>query len=204
LARILLVRHAQIKLNNDDRFWSKTDLTLNDYGEWQAAKLRDRLAAETIDAVYTSTLSRARRTTEIIASGHDCMITACAEIDEVNFGFIEGLTYDEIKQLHPDLAGILSGFGTIIQFPGGESFKDLNERVKTFVERLAGHQPDETVLVVSHGGPLPLIICHLLAIGAEHWRKIWLELASLSIVHTYPEGARLSLLNDTSHLKTQE
>ena len=202
MARILLVRHAQTKLNKDDRFWGKTDLTLSDYGEWQAAKLRDRLAEETIDAVYTSTLSRARQTAEIITSGHDCTTTACDEIDEVNFGFIEGLTYDEIKQQHPDLAEKLSGFGTIVRFPGGETFNDLNERVKLFVEKLAGHQPDETVLIVSHGGPLPLIICHLLAIGTEHWRKIWLELASLSIINTYSEGTRISLLNDTSHLKT--
>ena len=112
MARILLVRHAQTKLNKDDRFWGKTDLTLSDYGEWQAAKLRDRLAEETIDAVYTSTLSRARQTAEIITSGHDCTTTACDEIDEVNFGFIEGLTYDEIKQQHPDLAEKLT---TILQ-----------------------------------------------------------------------------------------
>jgi len=196
-----MVRHAQTKLHKDDRFWGKTDISLSDFGIWQAEKLHKRLAEENIAAAYTSSLSRARHTAEIIVSGNNCSVTVCEEINEINFGFIEGLTYDEIKRLHPDLAETLSGFGTIAQFPGGESFKDLNKRVKAFVESLGNHKPDETVLIVSHGGPLPLIICHLLAIGAEHWRKIWLETASLSIIHTYPRGARLSLLNDVSHLK---
>lgn len=201
MARILLVRHAQTKLHKDDRFWGKTDVTLSDFGVWQAEKLRDRLVEEKIAAVYASALSRAQHTAEIITQGRKCNITICEEINEINFGFIEGLTYDEIKLLHPELAETLSGFGTLAKFPGGESFEGLNSRVKIFVEKLGNHQPNETVLVVSHGGPLPLMICHLLGIGAEHWRKIWLETTSLSIVNTYPQGARLSLLNDVSHLK---
>ena len=202
MAKILLVRHAQTKSHQDDRFWGKTDVTLSDSGVWQAEKLRDRLAEEKITAVYTSTLSRARHSAEIIASVHKCRLTTHEELNEIDFGFIEGLTFEEIKRLHPELAEVLSGFGTVAEFPGGESYADLDKRVRTFQGKLTDHQPKDTVLIVSHGGSLPLLICHLLGIGAEHWRKIWLELASLSIIHTYPRGTRLSLLNDTSHLKS--
>jgi alpha-ribazole phosphatase len=202
LAKILLVRHAQIKLDEkDDRFWGATDIPLSDPGIRQAEKLRDRLAEENIDVIYTSNLSRSRDTAGIIASVHKCKIAVREEINEVNFGFIEGLTYGEIQDLYPDLADVLSDFGTIVRFPGGESFEDLDKRVKTFVNSLDSHHTENTVLIVSHGGPLPLIICHLLEIGTEHWRKIWLEPASLSIIYSFPHGARLNLLNDISHLK---
>ena len=205
MSKIYLVRHARIKLDdNDDRFWSMTDIPLSGLGIIQAEKLRDRLSEEKIGTVYSSSLSRAQQTAEIIASMHNCPVTTNEELNEVNFGFIEGLTYREIQDLHPDLAETLSGFGTIDRFPGGESFEDLNNRVKAFVDSLKNHQPEDTILVVSHGGPLPLMICHLLDIGAEHWRKIWLEPASLSIVTTYPGGTRLSLLNDVSHLNQLE
>ncbi|GAI13669.1 unnamed protein product [marine sediment metagenome] len=47
------------------------------------------------------------------------------------------------------------------------------------------------------------MVCNLLGIGLEHWRQMRLDLASVSIVETYPQGAILSLLNDTSHLELQ-
>jgi alpha-ribazole phosphatase len=56
--------------------------------------------------------------------------------------------------------------------------------------------------VVAHGGPLRLMICSLMGIGIKHWLHIRIDLASLSIMETYPEGTILTLLNDTSHLKS--
>ena len=200
MVKLLLVRHAQTQLHQDGRFWGSTDITLSDIGELQAEKLRDRLADEKINAVYTSTLSRARSTTDIITSRRKNKITICEELNECDFGYIEGLTFDEIQRRHPELAEELQNRKTV-SFPGGESLEDLDKRVRGFLDCLSKHKDKETVLIVSHGGPLPLLICHLLGIGAEHWLQLRVEHASLSIVETYPQGAVLTLLNDTSHLK---
>lgn len=200
MSKLLLVRHGQTKLHKADRFWGSTDVTLSDIGIKQAEQLRERLAREKITAVYTSTLSRARSTAETIASRHKTKITACEELRECNFGYIEGLTFGEIQRLHPELAEELLNWKTVA-FPGGESLEDLDKRVVSFLDRLNKHKEKETVLVVAHGGPLRLIICHLLGLGPEHWLQLRVELASLSIVETYPQGAILTLLNDTAHLK---
>jgi len=200
LVKLLLVRHAQTILHHDNRFWGSTDIALSDIGIRQAEQLRDRLTDEKITAVYTSTLSRARSTTDIITSRRKTKITTCEELNECNFGYIEGLTFDEIKRRHPELAEELQSWKTV-SFPGGESLEDLDKRVRSFLDRLGKHKEKETVLIVSHGGPLPLLICNLLGIGAEHWLQLRIEHASLSIVQTYPQGAVLTLLNDTSHLK---
>lgn len=200
MSKLLLVRHGQTKLHKADRFWGSTDVTLSDIGIKQAEQLRERLAREKITAVYTSTLSRARSTAETIASRHKTKITACEELRECNFGYIEGLTFGEIQRLHPELAEELLNWKTVA-FPGGESLEDLDKRVVSFLDRLNKHKEKETVLVVAHGGPLRLIICHLLGLGPEHWLQLRVELASLSIMETYPQGAILTLLNDTAHLK---
>jgi len=200
MSRLLLVRHGRTKLHQADRFWGSTDIALSDIGIWQAEKLRDRLAGEKINAVYSSNLSRAHATAEIIASRHQLNITACDELNECNFGYIEGLTFGEIQRLHPELAEELLNWKTVA-FPGGESLTDLDKRVGSFLDQLNKHKEKETVLVVAHGGPLQIMICHLLGIAVKHWRQIRLYLASLSIVETYPQGAILSLLNDVSHLK---
>lgn len=201
MARLLLVRHGQTKLHQADRFWGSTDIALSETGIKQSEQLRDRLAKEKISAVYTSTLSRARVTADIIVARRKVNVTACKELNECNFGYIEGLTFDEIQRLHPELAEELLEWKTV-SFPGGESWEELEGRVSSFLERLDRHKEKETVLIVTHGGPSRLIICNLLGVGTNHWLKLRIEQASLSIVETYPKGNILTLLNDTSHLKT--
>jgi alpha-ribazole phosphatase len=204
LSRLLLVRHGNTKLNNAKRFWGQTDVELNADGIRQAEKLRDRLDADKIDAAYSSNLSRARLTAEIITSRHQLNVTALTELTEINFGFIEGLTFEEVSQLHPELANLMSKWAIKPKFPGGESLDNLDNRVRKFLKRLQKHEPEETILIVAHAGTLRLMICNLLGMGPEHWRHIQLDLASLSIVETHPQGAILSLLNDVSHLKPQQ
>jgi alpha-ribazole phosphatase len=201
LSRLILVRHGNTTLNSSERFWGATDVELSTEGIIQAEKLRDRLATEKIDIAYASKLSRARLTAEIIVSKHHIDITAYAELNEINFGVIEGLTFEEINERHPDLSEVLSKWAIRPKFPGGESLDELDRRVQKFLKRLRKHQPEQTILIVSHAGTLRLMICHLLRIGLEHWRNLRLNLASISVIENYPQGAVLSLLNDISHLK---
>ena len=201
MSRLLLVRHGNTSLDNARRFWGKTDVELSADGIKQAEKLRDRLATQRIDTIYASNLSRARVTAEIIASKHHLNITTRAELDELNFGWAEGLNFEEISRLHPELAEVLSKWNAHPKFPGGESLDELNNRVQKFLKQLKKHKPEETILIVAHAGTLRLMICNLLGIGLEHWRQMQLDLASISIIETYPQGAILSLLNDISHLK---
>lgn len=202
MSRLLLVRHGNTKLNSHERFWGKTDVELGADGIKQAERLRDRLASLKIDAIYASNLSRARVTAEIIAAKHKTAIVTCAELSEINFGYIEGLTFEEISQRYPDLAKLLADWSISPEFPGGESFKEFNERVKRFIPRLENHAPKETILIVAHAGTLRLLICNLMGIDIKYWRQMRLELASLSILDTYPQGAILTLLNDVSHLES--
>jgi alpha-ribazole phosphatase len=199
LSKILLVRHGFVGIK-EERFLGRTDIPLSEAGKIQAEQLRNRLATEKIDAIYTSTLSRARQTAEIIAAGNKAKIMYCQELRECDFGDIEGLTFAEIKKRYPALAKELSERKTGA-FPGGETLEQLNTRVQTFLKRLKRRKAKETVLIVAHGGPLRLIICNLLGLGLERWLQFMIYHASLSIVETYPGTAILCLLNDVSHLK---
>lgn len=200
MSRLLLVRHGDTELNSAERFWGQTDVELSATGIKQAEKLRDRLAAQKIDVIYTSNLRRASVTAEIIASSHQLDIITCAELREINFGELEGLTFKEISQLYPELTKSWSNRSLTLKFPGGESADELNNRVSKFLRRLKKHTLEETILIVAHSGTLRLLVCNLLRIELRHRRQIRLDLASLSILETYPQGAILSLLNDVSHL----
>ena len=201
MSRLLLARHGNTKGNSAERFWGQTDVELSDEGTWQAERLADRLAGEVIGTVYSSNLSRAKATAEIIASRHGQEVITCPELLEINFGKVEGLSFNEIGERHPDLVRNWPTRDPSFRFPEGESMTDLDSRVVKFLSRLDKHTSEDTVLVVAHAGVLRLLICHLLSIDIGHWRQFRTELASLSIVDTYPHGATLHLLNDTSHLR---
>jgi alpha-ribazole phosphatase len=201
MSRLLLVRHGETERNSAERYWGQSDIKLSTLGFRQAERLRDRLAIERIDAVYSSDLQRAWATAKTIASRHQLDVTPCAELREINFGKIEGLNFEEISQLFPEFAAKWKARrSTNIEFPGGESLDQLHRRVSNFVVRLQKHKAGETVLVVAHAGVLRSLICQLMGLELQHIYRIRLDLASLSILETYPTGAILTLLNDVSHL----
>ena len=202
MSRLLLVRHGETELNSAERYWGHSDVKLSPLGLRQAERLRDRLAIERIDAVYSSDLQRAWATAKTITSRHQLDVITCAELREINFGKIEGLNFEEISQLFPEFAAKWKARrSTNIEFPGGESLDQLHSRVGNFVSRLKKRKAEETVLVVAHAGVLRSLICQLMGLELRYIYQIRLDLASLSILESYPAGAILTLLNDTSHLR---
>ncbi len=201
MTRLLLVRHGITEFNSARRFAGYSDVELSAAGYRQVERLRDRLVDDKIDAVYSSDLRRALVTAEIISSGHKMDIATRPELREVNYGNVEGLTFEEISRLYPEIAESLTNFSLRLRFPGGEGFEEFIERTSKFLDKLKRHTPSQTILIVSHSGPLRVLICHLLGMDLKHWRQIRLDNASLSIVETYPQGAIISRLNDTAHLR---
>jgi alpha-ribazole phosphatase len=197
--KLILVRHGQT--DGSDRYFGRTDNELNAVGREQAEGLRRRLAGEEINAIYSSTLKRAVTTAEIIAAGRGLEITRCTELDEVDFGRIEGMTYDEICRQYPAVAACWTGWSARVEFPGGESADLFNQRVVGFMERLKDHHDNETIVVVGHGGPFRLLLCHLLGLDIKHWNQFTIGLASISVIETYSQGAVLSQLGDVCHLE---
>jgi alpha-ribazole phosphatase len=200
LARLLLVRHGRTEFNHDHKFVGHTNIDMSPEGYRQIEKLRDRLALVKIDAACSSDLLRARSTTGIITSGRKINISTCSELRELNYGQLEGLTFDEIMLNSPETGKAMIDRSCLISFPGGECFNDLETRVRLFIKDLSKYSAEETVLVVGHSGPLTLLVCFLLGASKETWWHLHMDNASLSIIDTYKEGAILNLFNDVSHL----
>jgi len=186
------------------RYWGSTDIALSQAGLRQAEQLRNRLAAERIDCIYSSDLKRAMLTAETIASAHGLQVTVCPELREIDFGHVEGLTFDEISQLHPEVVRLWMERSAELRYPGGESITKLESRVCLFLERLERHSEGETMLVVAHSGVLRTLACQLLRLNSHQRWQMRLDLASLTIIETHSKAAVLTLLNDVSHLAKEE
>jgi broad specificity phosphatase PhoE len=163
---LLLVRHGETDWNRDGRWQGGSDTSLNDLGRGQAQALAQELDGD-IGLVYSSDLSRARETAEIIAASLGLEIRFDPRLRERGFGSWEGLTTSEIEERFADshrrwLAG--EGAGA----DDAETFEDFFARVNGFLADVLRLHPDEEVLVISHGGAIRVI--HALATGLDYVR----------------------------------
>ncbi|MTI79450.1 MAG: alpha-ribazole phosphatase [Firmicutes bacterium] len=180
--RIYLVRHGETEWNALKKFQGHSDISLSDVGRLQATRLANHMVKYKIDAAYASDLSRARETAEIIAEKFDIPVVCKKQLREINFGCWEGLTISEIKA---NYHGIVTKWwedpaGT--QIPDGEIFTDLVKRVILSLEEIICKHSGQDVMVVSHGGVVRSIICHVLGINLKEYWRLQLNNCSLNII----------------------
>ncbi|MEW5865417.1 MAG: histidine phosphatase family protein [Bacillota bacterium] len=202
--RVFLVRHGQTEWNTTRRFQGHHDVPLSEAGVRQAERLALRLAGEPLSAVYTSDLSRAFETAQVIVSRHaGVAVLPLRELREIDMGEWEGKTFDEIRDTAPCAAVKWLEDTVNNPIPGGESYAQLRDRVVPRVLQLVQAHPDSSICIVSHAGPVKLLLCHALGLGAEGRLRIDLANASLSGVSYSPgEPPRVLFMNDTCHLLT--
>jgi len=200
LTRVLLVRHGRTSWNHAARYQGHTDVALSEIGRKQAQLLAQRLAKEEIKAVYASDLRRALETAKILAEPHNLAVETLPGLREINFGYWEGLTFAEISEKYKDLAERWYSAPAEVQIPGGETFFQLKERVYSTVLELVKKHNQETIVVVTHAGPIRALICALFNIDLNYAFRIRQDNCALSIIEFYEGTGILCLLNDTSHL----
>jgi broad specificity phosphatase PhoE len=143
---ILFVRHGETDWNRERRVQGHADRPLNETGRAQARELAARLAGESIDAIYSSDLARARETARIVSEPHRLGVTAIQDLRERHFGTWEGMTDDDVLARFPEAA---SG-----EWGDGETQAEMDRRIAEALTRIAARHPGDRVLVVSHGGPM--------------------------------------------------
>ena len=137
MTTLLLVRHGETDWNADGRLQGQTDRPLSEVGRRQARRLADELAEEKLEAIYSSDLSRARETAEIVGARLGLPVLLDPDLREKDWGSWEGLTSVERDR---------------VEFVG-ESTEAHQERMLRSLRQISERHPgDACVLVVTHGG----------------------------------------------------
>ncbi len=204
MTRLLLIRHGRTSWNAEGRYQGQTDTSLSELGREQAQRLADRLCSEDIDALYASDLQRAWETAERIAAGHHLAIRPEPRLREINFGEWEGKTHEQIER--SDSESLTRWFDDPVHRspPGGETLKEVRDRVRAAYDDVMEHHREETVAIVAHGGTLRVLLCLALGMRPEAYWQFHFDVASLSELNVHDEGAILNTLNDTAHLRSRQ
>ncbi len=199
MTRLILVRHAESEMKGC--YVGRLDPPLSVRGRAEAAALARRMAGQSLAAVYSSPLKRALTTAQMIAASHGLEVITIAELAELDFGDWDGLTYQEIAEIAPEWFNRWLTNPAAVHPPNGETLLEMSLRVMESINGIIVAHPGRIVVVVTHGGPARVIVCHALGIPlSEQWR-IRQDLAAVSWLDFDERWATLSLLNDTCHLQ---
>jgi alpha-ribazole phosphatase len=193
--RLLLMRHGETAWNAAGRLQGQSDPPLSVCGQGQALTLAQAVATEAVQAVYSSDLQRARETSHRVATVLGLPVQCDVRWREMAFGSWEGLSWEQIQQHHSVALSAWQADPLHIAPPGGETLEQVYTRVRTALTCLVAAHQAHTVILVSHGGPLRLLLCLALGLPPEaHWRFL-LDPGSLSALHLDARGAVLTRLN---------
>ena len=202
MTRLVLVRHGETLANREFRYIGARDDALSERGYSQAEKLAEVLSILPVVTVYTSPLQRAYHTALPIAACCKAEVHVLDELTEGRFGEWEGLSRAEVLARSPQDAQQLQAWETdpAIAPPGGESFVAVHARVCAAVERLARVHPDQTIVLVSHVGPIKVLLCTALGAPLSSMFQIFLDPATISVVDWRQPRPLVRLLNSHAHL----
>jgi len=161
MTRVVAVRHGETDWNRNGRLQGWAPVPLNETGRKQAAAAGAWLAeAYDVDRVYVSDSLRTRQTADAVLEHlDDPPVERERHWRERHLGIYQGLTYADVEERFPTFGLGESAYEAALAVPeGGESLRDVADRVTLRFDEVVDRHPGETLLVVTHGGPIHVLL----------------------------------------------
>lgn len=201
---VLLIRHGQSEGNAERRFGGHTATPLSPRGRKQAVATAEALKNDSLSAIYSSDLARAVETATPLANLTRLPVNATDAFRERSVGVMEGLTFEDAAQKHPDeyAALLRRDFEHVLN--GGESYRQLLDRARFKLDEIIAKHRGGRIAVFSHTGTICILSLHLMgALDAPQLKPVWISTSNCGITRfeLRQDGfVRVLTVNDTSHL----
>lgn len=199
--RLFLIRHGETDFNKKNMMQGRgIDAPLNATGKKQSEQIAGALKNETADQVVASSMIRSIQTAQVLAIQQSLPIQSYDELDEMNFGDLEGKRSAEIEEelyrIHREWAG-----GNItLPMPGGESPLEVFERADGRIQELLHNSPVDTIFLVLHGRLIRILLSEWLGHGLKNMHRIEHQNGAIYHVVKNSDSFKQVYLNKKDHL----
>jgi len=201
---VLLIRHGQSVGNAARRFGGHTATPLSPRGRRQAQATARALKDEELSAIYSSDLARAVETAQALSVLTGLPINPTSAFRERSVGVMEGLTFEDAAEKHPEQYAALLRRDFEHVLTGGESYRQLLDRAWEKLDEIIAQHRGEKIAVFSHTGTICILALHLMgALDAPELKPVWITNANCAITRfeLREDGfVRVLTINDTRHL----
>jgi broad specificity phosphatase PhoE/predicted kinase len=162
IQNLYLIRHGETHFNIERRIGG--DSALTDKGHGQARLLAEHFQGLQVPFIFTSTKIRTIQMAEpTIAAQQECVHVCLRELDEINAGICDSLSYDEIRERHPDIHVARSMDKYHYIYPQGEGYATLQARIQLGIKKalyLSGSA--EHIIIIGHQAVNRMILSYFL------------------------------------------
>ncbi len=202
MGKLYLIRHGQTDSNSGKQLQGRIDYPLNAEGLRQARAMTAYMSSVKLDAIYCSSMLRARMTAAPLALSHNLPYRCTELLQEMSFGEWEGLPLDEIGRRWPREMELFLTRPGEWQPPGGETFAEAVERSKkalAYIFSQEGH--DKDIAVVSHGGLIRCLLCVFLGLPLNNFWKLCVHNVSVSVIREWDGNFMAENINVRNFLR---
>lgn len=193
---LIAVRHGETEENNSGILQGHLPGELTDRGKKQVNKLAERLKKEDIDYIFASDLARTRDTARAIAQFHEAPLEFRQELRERHMGQLTGQHHTLIEKQREEKDLDRHEY----QPEGGESYRDVKQRLSKFLEELKANYKHKNILLVAHGGVNRALISLVTDKDLAEAAHIAQDNTAVNIFDISQAGNETIAINDTSHL----
>jgi probable phosphoglycerate mutase len=201
---VVIIRHGQSQGNAEGRFGGHTDTPLSPRGRRQAQATARALASEKFNAIYSSDLPRAIETATPLAKLTGARLETTEALRERSVGVMEGLTFEEAAEQHPEQYQALLRRDFEHVLLGGESYRQTLDRASRKLDEAIEQHKGGRIALFAHTGTICILILHLMgALDAPELKPVWIATANCGIARfdLRDDGfVRVLVINDTRHL----
>lgn len=198
---VLLIRHGETDWNRQKVFRGTRDVPLNGNGVQQARLLADALRERPIGAAYTSPLSRATRTAEVVLDGRGVVAVVDERLTDFCYGEWQGLQEAEVARRWPREFELWSTRPHEVRPPGGSTLQEVSDAAFEAMEQAAARHEGETVALFAHRVVNKLLVLAALGLGVDRFPFVRQDNCCVTEFLRTPAGYVLCRLNDTSHMR---
>ncbi len=189
-----LLRHGEHGLLGRVLAGRMPGVGMTERGRAEIAAVAERLAGETIAALYSSPLQRTRESAEIVAARLGLPIEFRDDVIELDFGEWTGATFDSIRADPRWHAWRTQR--SLARIPGGESMREVQRRVVEALMEMGERHHHATVAVVSHGDVIRSALLFALGMPLDYYNRIEVGQGSLSTIRIDADGIRVLAINE--------
>lgn len=199
---LLLIRHGETAWNRERIFRGTADVPLSDRGRRQARALAAALRDHRLHAGYTSPLSRARETAEVVLAPHGLVAAVHAGLLDFDYGAWTGKTEAEVAAQWPEPYQAWLRAPHSVRVPGGNTLAEVQARAATAMEEIARRHAGETVALFAHRVINKLLVLAALGLPPDRFPQIIQGHCGLNVLQ-YEDGRYfIERINDTAHLRS--
>ncbi|MFJ4836435.1 histidine phosphatase family protein [Streptomyces sp. NPDC088747] len=195
MTTLLLARHGQTVWHAERRYAGVSDVALTAEGRAQAEALGRWCAVQRVDAVWTSTVSRAAATAEPACRALGVAPRREPALRECDFGVLEGRTLAEFEAENPMRAKAFRTDPVAYPFPEAEDLRTAAARGVRALHAIASAHTGERVLVVAHNTLFRLVLCSLLSIPLGEYRRVFPQLRNAAVSELRVQDGAVALLS---------